>query len=290
VRTDTRPCPRRRIAVPGRAVRTRRFGVAAAVSAALHVTVLGAALLAARHHIHVLPAPDKKAEVELLMVEQKGAGETSAPPAAPPTRDVQESQKRHAAPPPPSPVGNAQAAVPPPAPPPDPDATETVPATPTPPDRPPAAARPAIAAAPPEPPTPPAPAASESHAAAAAPPAPSAITFNLGGNLGGTDSESNALASGDGVIPASPDNRHRNRPPPYPDSAALRGEHGAVTLLIHISPLGVAAGADVMESSGHASLDDAALQAVRSWRFVPAVKDGQPVPFDMPMRFVFSLN
>ena len=107
-------------------------------------------------------------------------------------------------------------------------------------------------------------------------------------NLGGTESESNAVASG--VIPAGLDGRARNRPPVYPQEAARLGQQGAVVLLIHVSPDGAATGSDVVETSGYESLDQAAQQAVARWRFRPGLKDGHPVASDMPMRFVFEFN
>jgi protein TonB len=118
------------------------------------------------------------------------------------------------------------------------------------------------------------------------PPAPAPVEFNLGG----TDAVSNAVVTGDHVIPASLDRRIHNQPPIYPEDAARRGQHGAVVLLIHVSAEGLTAGTDVLQSSGVGSLDQAAEDAVRRWRFLPAVRDGVPVAFDMPMRFVFEFN
>jgi protein TonB len=107
-------------------------------------------------------------------------------------------------------------------------------------------------------------------------------------DLAGTESESNAEVLGGRVIPASPDDRFRNRPPIYPREAAVRGEHGAVVILIHVSETGVAAGVDVMETSGVASLDKAAVDAVLKWHFRPALKEGRAVPFAMRFRFIFE--
>jgi protein TonB len=109
-------------------------------------------------------------------------------------------------------------------------------------------------------------------------------------DLAGTESESNADVLGGHVVPASPDDRFRNRPPIYPYEAAVHGEHGAVMLIIHVSEAGVATGVDVVESSGVASLDQAAKTAVRKWRFRPALQEGRAVPFDMPFRFVFEAD
>jgi len=107
-------------------------------------------------------------------------------------------------------------------------------------------------------------------------------------DLAGTESESNAEVLGGRVIPASPDNRFRNRPPIYPRDAEMRRQHGAVVVVIHVSETGVATGADVLATSGVASLDEAALDAVRKWHFRPALQAGRAVSFDMPFRFIFD--
>ena len=73
------------------------------------------------------------------------------------------------------------------------------------------------------------------------PPAPQAVKITLQG----TDSPSEARAWGDRVLPAAPDAVFHNKPPEYPEAAALNGEHGTVVLLIHISPARTAAGVDV---------------------------------------------
>jgi protein TonB len=107
-------------------------------------------------------------------------------------------------------------------------------------------------------------------------------------DLGGTDSESNAIVLGGRVLPAMKDDRFRNRPPVYPVEAETRGEHGSVVVVIHVSENGLASGADLLESSGYDVLDQAAMTAVRKWHFRPAMKEGRPVPFDMPFRFIFE--
>jgi protein TonB len=107
-------------------------------------------------------------------------------------------------------------------------------------------------------------------------------------DLGGTDSESNAIVLGGQVLPALKDDRFRNRPPVYPVEAEIRGEHGSVVLVIHVSENGLATGVDVQESSGYDVLDQAAVTAVLKWHFRPALKEGRTVPFDMPFRFIFE--
>ena len=108
--------------------------------------------------------------------------------------------------------------------------------------------------------------------------------------FGGADFETNAIASGESVIPAKPDAHWHNKEPMYPIGAAERGQHGVVVLLLHISTAGLMEGVDVLRSSGFPALDHAATDAVWSWRFAPAVKDGQPIPSDMPFRVVFDLK
>ncbi len=107
-------------------------------------------------------------------------------------------------------------------------------------------------------------------------------------DLAGTESESNAVVMGGHVLPASPDDKFRNRPPAYPADAQMHNQHGTVVILIHVGANGLTAGADVEQSSGVTSLDQAALNAVMKWRFHPAMKDGRTVPFDFPFQFVFE--
>ncbi len=109
-------------------------------------------------------------------------------------------------------------------------------------------------------------------------------------NLGGGDSLTNAVATGPSVRPAGIDPRYRNREPVYPSAAAARGEHGTVILLIHIDQEGGVTGVDVARTSGYDLLDRAAREAVERWHFMPAVRDGAPVPSEMPLRVVFALN
>jgi protein TonB len=111
--------------------------------------------------------------------------------------------------------------------------------------------------------------------------------INLGG---GNNSETNAIAGGAHVVPASLDAKFHNLEPAYPPEAVRRGEQGAVVLLIHVSADGLASGVDVAQSSGFRLLDSAARDAVAKWHFLPAVQDGKPLPFDMLFRVVFHLD
>lgn len=58
--------------------------------------------------------------------------------------------------------------------------------------------------------------------------------------------------------------------PSYPRSALNAGAEGTVNIMVDINPDGAVTSASLVGSSGHASLDQAALSAVRSrWRFQP---------------------
>lgn len=64
--------------------------------------------------------------------------------------------------------------------------------------------------------------------------------------------------------------------PRYPAGLAKAGVEGTVILRVDVSAEGRATGVEVHRSSGHASLDEAAMARVREWRFTPAMKDGAP--------------
>ncbi len=248
-----------------------------ALSVAVHVAAALVIVLLPR----ILPRearPPEQGTVELLMVEKKGA-EPKAPATtqdsspAPPQRPKQDEAAKQETPKP-----EAQAS---PAPPAAEAGGEPVPPAAVPMQQQEAKAEAKPNTPPPSPPAPP------SGPPPGPPPKPAeAPVFDLAG----TESESNAEVLGGHILPASPDNRFRNRPPIYPEEAATRGEHGSVVLLIHVSQAGVATGVDVIRSSGVASLDQAAIAAVRKWRFHPALREGEAVPFDMPFRFVFEAN
>jgi len=61
-----------------------------------------------------------------------------------------------------------------------------------------------------------------------------------------------------------------NPEPVYPALARRRGQEGLVLLTVKVTAEGRTASVALKESSGYSLLDDAALQAVRHWRFEPA--------------------
>lgn len=61
-----------------------------------------------------------------------------------------------------------------------------------------------------------------------------------------------------------------NPAPEYPPLALRRGWEGTVLLRVHVLASGSASEIQVQKTSGRDALDDAAVRAVKRWRFVPA--------------------
>lgn len=81
------------------------------------------------------------------------------------------------------------------------------------------------------------------------------------------------------------------RPAPrYPPEALRNQESGTVLLRVHVGADGVPTAVDVVRSSRSRSLDRAASEAVRQWRFRPGQRDGQPVPGTVQVPVSFNLG
>ncbi|MFV8816297.1 energy transducer TonB [Haliea sp. E17] len=65
--------------------------------------------------------------------------------------------------------------------------------------------------------------------------------------------------------------------PTYPRGAKQARIEGYVTMAVTIRPDGTVSGAEVIESDPARLFDDAALNAIRRWKFRPKVVDGNPV-------------
>lgn len=97
------------------------------------------------------------------------------------------------------------------------------------------------------------------------------------------------------AISTQPDYRadYLNNPrPPYPMVARRMGYHGKVVLNVEVLAEGRAGQVQLYTSSGHEILDNAALQTVKTWRFTPARRLGQPVTewFLVPINFSLEDN
>lgn len=80
--------------------------------------------------------------------------------------------------------------------------------------------------------------------------------------------------------------------PVYPESARQANQEGTVSLRIEILTNGRPGLISIAHSSGYQALDNAAVAAVKRWRFVPArsPQTGAPVPSVTVLPMVFRLN
>lgn len=98
-------------------------------------------------------------------------------------------------------------------------------------------------------------------------------------NITATPSNTNAIASVSREVPTvAPKPRGRgNKQPEYPISAKRLKQQGTVVMLLTVDLDGRVTDAKVETSSGFDVLDDAAVkEALRSWRYVPGMKNGVP--------------
>ena len=81
-----------------------------------------------------------------------------------------------------------------------------------------------------------------------------------------------------------------NRPPDYPELARRRGWEGTVLLAVRVGVDGRVDQAEVRSGSSYRLLDEAALRAVRRWRFQPGTRDGEPEAMEVPVPVHFVLR
>ncbi|MBU0542569.1 MAG: energy transducer TonB [Gammaproteobacteria bacterium] len=93
------------------------------------------------------------------------------------------------------------------------------------------------------------------------------------------------------VTPPRTDAAHLNNPAPqYPALSRRLGEQGRVMLDVYILPDGSVGEIKLNRSSGFPRLDNAALQAVKTWKYVPAKRGDKPIPFWYVQPVSFVLN
>jgi protein TonB len=81
-----------------------------------------------------------------------------------------------------------------------------------------------------------------------------------------------------------------NPPPAYPLAARRRGMEGRVLVRAEVQADGSCNRVELKKTSGHDLLDQAALEAVKKWRFVPARKGGQAVAAWVEVPITFNLE
>ena len=137
--------------------------------------------------------------------------------------------------------------------------------------------------------------ASETTAAGAAehgrpaPPAPQSASLpNDAGSPAGGGLSQSAQPAGGGGSGAAP--LSGNPQPQYPYRARQRHWEGRVVLRVVVDAQGQPERVSVLSSSGYDVLDDAALDAIRRWRFQPARRAGRPVAeeIEIPVRFALK--
>lgn len=81
-----------------------------------------------------------------------------------------------------------------------------------------------------------------------------------------------------------------NPPPTYPLSARRRGIEGTVLVRAEVAAGGECQRVELKKSSGSDALDQAALEAVKKWRFVPAKRGSQAVVAWVEVPITFKLE
>ncbi len=97
--------------------------------------------------------------------------------------------------------------------------------------------------------------------------------------VGGAGSNRGGASAGEVALLSSP-------APAYPSDARERGQEGRVLVRTKVLPDGVPQNVTVETSSGVSSLDAAAVDAVRNWRFRNTT--GGPIDVTVPVRFTLS--
>lgn len=81
-----------------------------------------------------------------------------------------------------------------------------------------------------------------------------------------------------------------NPKPLYPRLAKSRGWQGKVLLRVKVTADGHSAEVAVQQSSGHDMLDQAAIETVKNWTFIPAKRGDTPVASTVTVPIAFQLN
>lgn len=104
----------------------------------------------------------------------------------------------------------------------------------------------------------------------------------------GASGNSHSSATGSGTIPP----RYKINPkPPYPSSARQNGNEGTVRLSVSLDANGDPQSVTLLRSSGHPELDKAAQDYVKArWKFYPARREGQNVPWTVVVPVIFNLK
>lgn len=125
-----------------------------------------------------------------------------------------------------------------------------------------------------------------------APPAPVAPTpsTQVAINPAFVPSANSPMQAGSAAIADTPVRILQRTQPEYPRDALRNGEQGVVQLRIDVGADGIVDGVQVVGRSGSRSLDRAATDAARDWRFQPATRAGMPVSGTVELPINFTLD
>jgi len=121
--------------------------------------------------------------------------------------------------------------------------------------------------------------------------APAVVRGKAGGSLPAPAAANREGATGPALPGAySPASYQNNPVPEYPPLARRLRQQGTSILRVWVSALGTAEQVNLRESSGSRVLDQAALEAVRQWRFAPARSGANPISswVEVPVSFRFK--
>ena len=132
----------------------------------------------------------------------------------------------------------------------------------------------------------------------AAVPAPTAPTGSARGATGAVGDGSSPIPGNDpttlhatgGAWTGAKPSHLRNPAPRYPLAARQLGQEGLVIVRADVNAQGRPTQVSLLQSSGHALLDNSALEAIRRWRFHPARAGGMATSsvVEIPVRFKLS--
>jgi TonB family protein len=97
-----------------------------------------------------------------------------------------------------------------------------------------------------------------------------------------------AGALGQNIISAAALKRTRMVQPVYPEAARKRGVEGWVELAFTVTPSGTVEDVEVRNASPAGTFDDAAIRALRGWRFEPVERNGERVAQRAMVRLRFA--
>lgn len=93
------------------------------------------------------------------------------------------------------------------------------------------------------------------------------------------------------IVPPSFNADYLNNPPPaYPAASRRLREEGKVVMRVFVSEQGLPTQVQMRTPSGHALLDEAAMNTVKQWKFVPARRGDTPVGAWVLVPISFSLR